>query len=244
MPLEWVAALFCSVQKDSGWRSISSIRRQVISFTGKQLSRSSFWERMSTLRLKNFLCFLLGLLSASIAKSCGIGTEFLKKLGVNGVFLLDSSSVTLPKEAADKFPAPRNNVVPAAIQWQALFDLLGGGLTWFDVTEATTHDRKKFPSLDLLPAKALLIFDLGYWDYLLLQELIKSGFYFLSRVKMNAKIQIKEVVSGTSKKFAGKDLMSCRFPAQARNIVEVVGLFQKSGKRTFYLPCCWLLESC
>jgi hypothetical protein len=188
---------------------------------------------MSTLRLKNFLFFLIGLLSVSVARSCGLGTELLKKLGVSGIFILDSSSVTLPKDAADKFPAPRNNVVPAAIKWHALFDLVGGGLTWFDLTEATTHDRKKFPPLELLPAKALLIFDLGYWDYLLLEELIKSGFYFLSRVKTNARIQVKEVISGTARKFAGKDLMSCRFPSQARNIIEVVGTFKKSGKELF-----------
>ncbi|MCB0361233.1 MAG: IS4 family transposase [Bdellovibrionales bacterium] len=233
VPLELVAALLCSVQKDSGRRSISNIRRQVIALTGKKISRSSFWERLATLRLKNFLFSLLGQLSANIAEVCSVGPELLKKLGVSGIFILDSSSVSLPKDASKEFPAPRNNVVPAAIKWHALFDLLGGGLTWFDLTEATTHDRKRFPPLELLPAKALLIFDLGYWDYLLLQELIKSGFYFLSRVKTNAKIQIKEVISGTSKKYVGKNLMSCRFPAQARNVVDVMGMFQKSGKELF-----------
>ena len=233
MPVKLVAALLCSLSKDSAQRTIASIRRQVISLTGTELSRSSFWERLATDRLKTFLCFLIGLLSCSVAQYCGVGKDLLKKLGVSGIFILDSSSVSLPKGAKDKFPAPRNNVIPASIKWHALFDLFGGQLSWFDLTEGTTHDRKKFPPLDLIPSNALLLFDLGYWDYLLLQELIKSGFYFLSRVKTNARIQVREVVSGTSKKFKGKDLMSCCFPAQARNVIEVVGLFQKSGKELF-----------
>ena len=161
-PLNFVAALLCSLSKDSKKRTLSGIRRQVINLTGKDLSRSSFWERMSTHRLKGFLTFLIGLLSSTVAKGLGISEELLKKIGVSGIFILDSSQVTLPKEAADNFPGPRNNVAPASIKWHALFDLLGGTLAWFDLTESTVHDRKRFAPLSALPPKALLIFDLGY----------------------------------------------------------------------------------
>jgi putative transposase len=151
-------------------------------------------------------------------------------LQVKAVYLLDSTSSTLPKEAKKIFPAPRKNVVPAAIKFHCLFDLLGGAVKWFDLTEAKMHDRKGFPPLEILKG-CLIIFDLGYWDYCLLAALKDQGTFFLSRIKSNAVITVVEVVRGLPKnRFEGRALFGRRMPKKKWRIIEVIGEFRHYGK--------------
>ena len=79
----------------------------------------------------------------------------------------------------------------------------------------------------------LIIFDLGYWGYGLLADIIKIGGFFLSRVKVSAKIKITKVVSGLPKKFEGWDLFDRHFPDKKRKIVEVIGQFAQNYKPLF-----------
>jgi hypothetical protein len=76
-------------------------------------------------------------LVAGLAGKFGVNEGILKNLGVTGIYLLDASSVTLPKKARKDFPAPRNNVVPAAIKWHLCMNLLSGMGEWFCLPEAT-----------------------------------------------------------------------------------------------------------
>jgi hypothetical protein len=232
-PLNFVAALIFSLPADLGKRSLASLRRGVIGLTGASISRGTFWERVATKRLQQMLMFLACSLMSCLGARLAIGRDILGDLGITALYILDSTSVTLPKNAHDKFPAPRSNVVPAAIKWHALFDFFSGSVAWFDLSAATVNDRKGFPPLEILPKGALIIFDLGYWDFQLLKDLIERGIYFLSRVKSNSVIKIEIVVSGIGQKFEGRELMRCRFPAQAGLIVELVGSFQKAGKEVF-----------
>jgi hypothetical protein len=153
-----------------------------------------------------------------------IGTEILQSLGVTRIMIHDSSSFTLPDAASKKFPAPRNNVIPAAMKVHLLFDLFRGTQQWFDITPATTHDRKGFPPLELLKG-ALIIFDLGYWDFQLLKDMISIGIIFLSRIKCNARVKIVDVVSGASRSCIGFDLHSGRLDAFRGEMVELIGEF-------------------
>lgn len=153
-----------------------------------------------------------------------IGIEMLQSLGVTRLLIHDSSSFTLPDAASVEFPAPRNNVIPAAMKIHLLFDLLWGTHQWFDITPAITHDRKGFPPLELLKG-ALIIFDLGYWDFQLLKDMISLGVLFLSRVKSNARIKIVNVVSGASRTCIGFDLHSGRLDGFRGEIVELIGEF-------------------
>jgi len=113
------------------------------------------------------------------------------------------------------------------------FDLFRGAVSWFKLTPATTHDRKGFPPLDLLAGK-LIIFDLGYWDYLLLLEIMRVGGFFLTRVKRNAVIKVLRVVEGLPKShFEGRLLFDRRLPKKKNKIVEVLGQFAENGKPLF-----------
>ncbi len=168
----------------------------------------------------------------SVSCKLAISKDLLNFLGVSAILLIDSSSSSLPKTAKNNFPAPRNNVAPAAIKLHLCFDLFKGAVDGFQLTAATSHDRKSFPPLSSLLGK-LIIFDLGYWDYGLLADIIKFGGFFLSRVKVSARITVIKVISGLPKKFEGWDLFDRRFPDAKSKIIEVIGQFSQNYKPLF-----------
>jgi hypothetical protein len=176
--LEFVTALICSFPVlDGRTKSVSTLRKSVMAFTRQKLSRSAFWERLATKKLPKLLQVVLGRLVNDVCVTLGVGVTILEALSVFRIFLLDSSSFTLPEGAKGAFPAPRNNVVPSAIKIHLLYDLFGGIVKWFEMTPATTHDRKGFPPLSILSG-ALIIFDLGYWDFQLLKDMIDGTIFF------------------------------------------------------------------
>lgn len=233
LPSVFLASLLFSISgADYSNFSLANLRLAVIASAEETISRSTFWERISTKKLQSVLMFLLSILMARIATKIGIGKKLLEILNVSGVYLLDSTSITLPK-GTKGFPAPRNNVVPAAIKWHNLYDVISGAIPWFDLTAATVNDRKGFPPLEVLKKGTLIIFDLGYWDYDLLKDLILNKIYFLSRVKKNAKIKIEEVIIGIPKRYCGRILMNARFPGNSHKIVEIIGSFHRNNSEVF-----------
>jgi hypothetical protein len=221
--LEFVAALICSiVVREGRVLSISALRHAVMAYTCQTLSRSTFWERLSTKKIVTLLKMLLGTLMSDLCFKLKISAEILETLSVKSIVLLDSSTFSLPNSAKGVFPAPRNNVAPAALKLHALYDLFGGIIQWFQMTPATTHDRKAFPPFHHLVG-SLVIFDLGYWDYQLLLDMIRSDVFFLCRVKSNATIKIVEVIEGIAKTCIGKNVCSKRLASFRGDIVECVG---------------------
>jgi putative transposase len=230
-PNEFIGALVASVTKDGRVRTLANLRRSVIALTGITMDRKTFWERLAAERLCTLLTWLATALMKELGRHLGVTDELLATLQVKAIFVLDSTSSTLPKKAKDVFPAPRKNVIPAAIKVHCLFNLLGGTMKWFDLTEAKKHDRKGFPPLDLLKG-CLIVFDLGYWDYCLLAALANQGTFFLSRVKSNAVITVREVVCGLPKyRFEGRTLFDRKFPKRKRKLIEVIGEFHHYGKQ-------------
>lgn len=228
-PAELVSALVTSVNKDGRVRTLANLRRGVIALVGEKIDRSTFWGRLATDRLLSLLTSLVLQLMKELGRLCGVTNELLGVLRVKAVLILDSTSSTVPKRAKKIFPAPRKNVVPAAIKFHALYDLFGGTLKWFDLTPAKTHDRNGFPPLELLKG-CLIIFDLGYWDYCLLAALNMSGVYFLSRVKANAVVKVVKVIQGLpKKKYQGRELFGRRLRKKKKKIIEVIGEFRHYG---------------
>jgi len=226
-PRQFVIALIFSLSNmDSRKRTIEALRRAVMKSLDEKISRGGFWERIATERLFNFLLILV----QSAIQQMGqifIPGEQLRALAlvlkVKGILVLDSTSISLPGMAGAIFPGPRNNVAPAVIKWHNCFDLFGGSIKWFDLSPGTSHDNNHFPDLNLV-AGFLIIFDLGYFDYSLMQAIANVGGKFLSRVKTNAVIRIEAVIQGLPKKFVGKKLLSARLP-KGISVIEVMGSF-------------------
>lgn len=225
-PLEFIVCLVFCYLGDSKTFALEAIRRFMKAHLNKEISRSSFWERLSRDRLKNYLRDIVAELMVTLTSPVTIGHQILKKLGVTAVWVVDSSSITLWARAKNNFPGTRT---AAGIKWHTAFDILTGMMTWFELTPTATHDRKCFPDVNLLKQK-LVIFDLGYWDYELLYAIEKAGGFFLSRLKSNAVIHIAEVVQGLSKQMVGKALLSIDLSRKKGNIIEVFTLKVVSGE--------------
>lgn len=216
-PLEFVVSLvFCHLG-DSKTFSLEAIRRHMKEQVNKDISRSAFWERLSRQRLKNYLKAMVAELMTQLSTSALIGTHLLSQLGVCGIWLVDSSSISLWDGAKSAFPGTRT---AAGIKWHASVDLLTGVMNWFKLTPTSRHDRTCFPDIQSLKG-VLVIFDLGYWDYRLLFSIQQVGGFYLCRLKSNASITIKEVVQGLSKKYRGKSLLSIKFKRKRTDIIEV-----------------------
>ena len=238
-PRAFIIAFLFGFRGDRGKRSLESIRRSVMNATGETLSRGSFWERIAAGRLFHFL-----LLLAEEAMKKVAGVEFapgeikalLVLLGVSGILLVESSSMSLPDMAGAVLPGPRRTSSPAVIKWHSCFDLIKGKIDWFDLSPGTSHDQNHFPPLPSL-ASVLVIFDLGYLDYCLMQAIDNVGGFFLCRIKTNAVVKIGEVREGLPKKWKGRMLFDKRLP-QGKSIIDVRGLF-KEGLFEFRVVGFW-----
>lgn len=83
----------------------------------------------------------------------------------------------------------------------------------------------------------LVIVDLGYWDFNLLLAIKNIGGFFLSRIKSNTVVYIKEIVQGTiSRKYLGASLLSVPINRKRGDILEVLieKVCDKETKETLY----------
>jgi len=217
-PLEFAINLVFCYLGDSKTFSLESIRRSMKSHLHKSIGRGAFWERMSGNRLKRNLQDVITELMVRLATSLRVSETILKQLGVTAIEIVDSSSITLLAGAENTFPGTRTK---ASIKWHANFDLLSGLLVWFQLTPGKRHDRKCFPDFASLKGK-LVIFDLGYWDYALLYSIEQAGGFFVSRVKSDSVIRIKEVIQGLGKRAIGQSLLALDLSRKKGKIIEVV----------------------
>jgi putative transposase len=191
-PLEFVINIIFCYLSDTQCMTDEAIRRYLKNQNQKDLSRSAFWERLSRIRLKNFLKASIIELMKQLGTTVLGGGGLLNQLGVTRIFVIDSSSFTLWDGAKEDFPGVSTT---AGIKWHACFNILTGQLQWFELTPSSTNDRKCFPNLNSLKAK-LVIVDLGYWDFTLLWDIANVGGFFLSRIKSNAVLYVKEIIQG------------------------------------------------
>lgn len=226
-PRELVVALVLGFFRDGDTKSLANIRLAVIDLVQKKIARSSLWNRLAAKRLGVYLSVLITTLLAKAMAPLGIAADLLGRLGVRRVFLLDSTQSSLPDSAASDFPGSRTNSSPAAVKWHALWDLFTGAVAWHRITEGSSNDANSFPPVRMLRG-ALIIFDLGYWDFDLFAKLIAGGVFFLSRVKSSAVVTIREVVTGLPRQdLVGRSLASVKHGK--RNVVEVIGSFGAQG---------------
>jgi putative transposase len=224
-PLEFIVNLVFCYLGDSKTSSLESIRREMKSSLNQDMSKSAFWERLSRNRLNTFLHKVVSRLMAQMAMTSLHGVDLLTGLSVSQILLIDSSSISLWDGAQEEFPGTWTH---AGIKWHACFDLLTGTLAWFQLTPTSTHDSQCFPEVDKLRGK-LIIFDLGYWDFGLFLAIEQAHGFFLSRLKNNTVITIKEVISGFSKKHVGRSLNTVSFKRKRGDIIELMG--QKKFKK-------------
>ena len=178
--LDFVTALVFSFTGDSKSFSLEGLRRKIEGYLEQKIPSSTFWDRISTKSLTKNLQSILGNIMGSLELPTLRGQTLLKALGVNSIQLIDSSSISLWNGLKKILPGTRTT---AGVKWHACFDLLTGMLTWFDLSSTSSSDRKHFPNVEDLKG-ALIIFDLGYFDYALMKMIDDAKGFFYPELKL------------------------------------------------------------
>lgn len=203
---------------DSKQFSLESIRRSLNVTSGVHISKSAFWERLTTNILGKKLSAILSDVTQLLSSNCGIDPQLMKVLGVTGLSLFDSTTVTLRDKAKVDF---EGTFTPSAIKFHLEADGISGALKWAILSAASVHDNCAFPEIKSLIGR-LSIFDLGYFDWPRFKEMKEVGAFFLSRLKSNSTVYIDEIVSGLGKKHLGKRLGDLTFKKSRGDIIEFI----------------------
>ena len=99
-----------------------------------------------------------------------------------GVYLQDSTTISLPAELAPWLPGCGGSASAAAVKLQVRWELTGCALEGLRWQAGRSADAQAQLSRDFLPPGALRITDLGYFDLDALQGYDRQGVYFLSRL--------------------------------------------------------------
>ena len=113
----------------------------------------------------------------------------------NGVYIQDSSTVTLPNELAVVWSGCGGSTsknTSSSLKTQIRLDLNTGKLAGPYLQSGREHDRSSQLQEVSLPAGALRIADLGYFSLKEFKELDDQGVYWLSRVKSNCDVYDKD----------------------------------------------------
>jgi DDE family transposase len=156
---------------------------QTAALCGVTISPQGLAQRM-TAQAANCLRAVLEASLLAVAQG-GTGTEtFLQRF--NGVYLLDSTTVPLPKQWETLWPGCGNqHGASAALKVQTLWDYQQGNLH-VSLHPGRDHDlRLPVPPL---PAGALRISDSGYFHVEALQALAADGGYYLTRVPCKVRL--------------------------------------------------------
>lgn len=211
-------------------KSIADAHRNFIKYTGKDVSRSSFWDRIANKTLLDFIE------KAVLKFSFHIQEKALSKLSwlcsFKEVFIYDASPIRLPSGLSNIFPGNRKNHSPACLKLSALYKLSVRSIEWIKITAQKPHDSNFLPDLNQLKG-SLFLFDLGYFSHTFLYQLCEIGVWFVCRLKANSIPIITKVVKGVAKHHIGGPLDK---NVNLRGmIVEVWGILNLHGNKPLEL---------
>jgi len=158
------------------------------------------------------------------------------------VLIADATVVSLYQDAADVYAATGDNQSELKLH---LTESLSTGLpTRFRTTNGKTHERSQLPTGEWV-AGALILLDLGFYDFWLFDRIDKNDGWFVSRVKDDANFEIVEELRtwrGNSISLEGESLQAVLDDLQRQEIdVQITLSFDRkrgsgaSATRTFRL---------
>ncbi len=109
----------------------------------------------------------------------------------NGVYLQDSSWITLPDELGQVWRGCGSGADKggqASLKIQLRLELLSGALEHLSLTDGKTHDCKAQKGFNPLAAGSLRLADLGYFSLDELKQMTDTGVLWLTRLKTNCQL--------------------------------------------------------
>jgi IS4 transposase len=136
------------------------------------------------------------------------------------VLIVDTSFISLYQDAADVYDATHDDEAGAKLH--VTESLSTGRPTRFQTTDGTTHERSQLPTGEWV-AGALVLLDLGFYDFWLFDRIDQNDGWFVSRVKDDANFDIVEELRtwrGNSIPLEGESLQDVLDDLQ-RQVIDV-----------------------
>ncbi|QZA88273.1 IS4 family transposase [Salinarchaeum sp. IM2453] len=140
------------------------------------------------------------------------------------VLIVDATFISLYQDAKDVYRATGDD--QAGLKLHLTESLSTGLPTRFRTTDGATHERSQLPTGEWV-ADALILFDLGFYDFWLFDRIDANDGWFVSRVKSNANPKVVEELRtwrGNSITLEGKSLKGVLDDLQRQEIDVLVEL--------------------
>ena len=109
----------------------------------------------------------------------------------NGVFIQDSSWISLPDELAEVWKGCGNkpgDETSSSVKIQLRWELLSGGIHHLALTHGTTNDKQVTQTAEALPPGSLRLADLGYFSLNELQQCSDREVFWLTRIPATCEV--------------------------------------------------------
>lgn len=186
-------------------RDVATLRRAYEQATGTTLSASSFYARFSA-ALVVFLQQACGRALGSIEG----GPRLQGALSAfEDVLISDATVLRLHDWLKTTYRACRTNHSQSAAKLHVVFSVCGKSDQQIQLTSERKHESRVL-KIGAWVQGRLLLFDLGYFSYALLDSIHRGGGFFISRLKQGCTPRIVAVHQGQGKNLVGHRLDQVR----------------------------------
>jgi IS4 transposase len=211
--LFWTLVLSFGIGKE---HSIASLRRAYSEATGVELSASSFYDRF-TPRLVGFLQRGCERALQQVTVRAPVLRESLSAFV--DVLITDATVLRLHDLLKNTYAACRTNHTQAAAKLHLVYSVFGTSDQQIRLTSERRHESQVLTIGEWVKGR-LLLFDLGYFSYALLDRIRGMGGFFVSRLKDGCNPLITAVHQGDGKELVGRKLQEVLFFIR-REVLEV-----------------------
>jgi IS4 transposase len=223
--LFWTLVLSFGIGKE---HSIASLRRAYSEATGVVLSASSFYDRF-TPRLVDFLQRGCDRALQQVTVRAPVLRESLSAF--RDVLITDATVLRLHDLLKKTYTACRTNHTQAAAKLHLVYSVFGTSDQQIRLTSERRQESKVLTVGEWVNGR-LLLFDLGYFSYGLLDRIRGMGGFFVSRLKDGCNPLITAVHQGDGKELVGRKLQEVLFFLRREVLdVEVDVTYQKRKYR-------------
>lgn len=122
----------------------------------------------------------------------GLGTFVFKGLSIfNGIYLHDSTQITLNEQLSEDFKGQGGGASSAAAKLDCICEIINPRIVSLKITHATTNDQiHSTEILKHIKSKSLVIRDLGYFSVGVLKGIQEKFAYFISRLSITTNVYL------------------------------------------------------
>ena len=144
----------------------------------------------------------------------------------SGVYLIDSTQISLPATMAKLFPGSGGNASSASLKIQLVFDYLCGHLEQVELKNGCEPDQGYRGHWGIIHKGALLIMDLGYFALDTFKQISDQQGYFLSRFQSQTGL-----LTPSGEPLALTQLLTAQTEAMAETAVRI------GNRQQHQIPC-------